>query len=114
MTVVGFVIVSHSEKIAEGTAELARAVSGGQVEIRAAGGDGAGGLGVTPERILEAIRSLEEKGVEEIQMFCDLGSSVGCTKALLDEEQGLKGKVHIMDAPIVEGTISAAVAASMR
>jgi dihydroxyacetone kinase DhaKLM complex PTS-EIIA-like component DhaM len=110
---VGFVVVSHSEKVAEGVCEMARGLSGGQVEIQAAGGDELGGLGVTPEKVLSALRDLEKAGVEDILVFCDLGSSVNVTKALLDEEPALKDTVHIMDAPIVEGTISAVIAALM-
>ena len=55
---VGLVLVSHSSKIAEGTAELVLQMAG-EVEIVAAGGDSDGGFGTDAERIEAAIRSLE-------------------------------------------------------
>ncbi len=114
--VVGLVIVSHHPKIAEGVAELVREMSYGHVTVRAAAGDADGAaLGTSPGRILEAIRAVEDAAqtVDEILLFVDVGSSVLCAKALLDQEPGLKERARVVDAPIVEGALAAAVAAFM-
>jgi dihydroxyacetone kinase phosphotransfer subunit len=107
--VVGFVLVSHSPKLAEGTADLVRQMAG-DVEISAVGGDSEGGFGTDPERIEAAIREI---GTEEILVFMDLGSAVLSAETvleMLDEET--RGKVQLVDAPFVEGAFSAGVTAS--
>ena len=106
---VGFVLVSHSPKLAEGTADLVRQMAG-DVEISAVGGDSEGGFGTDPERIEAAIREI---GTEEILVFMDLGSAVLSAETvleMLDEET--RGKVQLVDAPFVEGAFSAGVTAS--
>lgn len=103
-------MVSHSAKIAEGVAELLLAVTGGDAEVRAAGGGEDGSLGTSPGRVLSAIERVLAKA-EVVLVFADLGSSVMCVEALLDQEPGLKERVRLVDAPMVEGAVAAAVAA---
>ncbi len=113
---IGFVVVSHHPKIAEGVAELLQAVADGGVAVRAAAGDEGGALGASPGRILEAIEDLlgNVRGVGEVLIFMDLGSSVlGCRLLLEHAAPGLKGRVRLVDAPLVEGAFAAAVAASL-
>lgn len=106
---VGLVLVSHSPKIAEGTADLVRQMAG-EVEISAVGGDAEGGFGTDPERIEDAIR---ETGAEEVLIFMDLGSAVLSAETVLemlpDED---RRRVRLVDAPFVEGAFSAGVSAS--
>ena len=106
---VGIVLVSHSPRIAEGTAELVGHMAG-EVEVRAVGGDTEGGLGTDPDGILAAVEGL---GTDEVLVFMDIGSAVLSAETVLDMlEPGTKEKVRLVDAPLVEGAFAAAVMAS--
>jgi dihydroxyacetone kinase phosphotransfer subunit len=108
---VGIVIVSHSEKVAEGVKELANQMVG-EVSIAAAGGTCDGRLGTDIEKITKAIEAVySEDGV--IILF-DLGSAVMNSEMaveMLPEE--MQGKVEIIDVALVEGAVSAAVECSI-
>jgi dihydroxyacetone kinase phosphotransfer subunit len=106
---VGLVLVSHSPQIAEGTAELVRQMAG-EVELATVGGDAGGGFGTDPERIQAAIEDLD---ADEVLVFMDLGSAVLSAETVLEmlsSEQ--REKVHLVDAPFVEGAFAAGVVAS--
>ena len=106
---VGLVLVSHSPRIAEGTAELVRQMAG-EVELVAVGGDSDGGFGTDPERIEAAVRDLD---VEEVLVFMDLGSAVLSAETVLEMlPPETKEKVRLVDAPFVEGAFAAGVVAS--
>jgi dihydroxyacetone kinase phosphotransfer subunit len=107
--VVGFVLVSHSPKIAEGTADLVRQMAG-EVEMAAVGGDSDGSFGTDPDRIREAVEGLD---ADEVLIFMDLGSAVLSAEVVLEMlEEDLRDRVRLVDAPFVEGAFSAAVIAS--
>lgn len=109
---VGIVVVSHSEKIAEGVKELALQVADKKLQIAAAGGMADGGIGTDAVKISEAIRQSDTG--DGVVILVDLGSAVlssNMAMELLNEVDGLN--VRIADAPIVEGTISAVVQASI-
>jgi PTS hybrid protein len=107
--VVGFVLISHSSRIAEGTAELVRNMVG-EVEMAAVGGDSEGGVGTDPDRIRSAIEGLES---DEVLVFMDIGSAVLSAETVLETlEPELAEKVRLVDAPFVEGAFSAGVLAS--
>ena len=62
------------------------------------------------EAIREAIESLEAR---EILIFMDLGSAVMSAETVLEAlDDDLRGRVHLVDAPFVEGAFSAGVIAS--
>lgn len=106
---VGMVLISHSPRIAEGTAELVRHMAG-EVEIVAVGGDTNGDLGTDPERIQSAIESLD---TDEVLIFMDLGSAVLSAETVLELLQPeVARKVRLVDAPFVEGAFAAGVLAS--
>ena len=106
---VGMVLISHSAKVAEGTAELVRQMAG-EVALAAVGGDASGGTGTDPEAIREAIEGLQAR---EILVFMDLGSAVMSAETVLEMlDDDLRGRVHLVDAPFVEGAFSAGVIAS--
>ena len=106
---VGLVLVSHSPRIAEGTAELVRQMAG-EVELVAVGGDSDGGFGTDPERIEAAVRDLD---VEEVLVFMDLGSAVLSAETVFEMlPSETKEKVRLVDAPFVEGAFAAGVVAS--
>lgn len=103
------VLISHSKQVAEGTAELVRQMAG-EVALAAVGGDSEGGTGTDPDAIREAIEGL---GAREILIFMDLGSAVISAETVLEMlDDDLRGRVHLVDAPFVEGAFSAGVVAS--
>ena len=108
---VGMVIVSHSEKVAEGVKELASQMVG-DVLIAAAGGTSDGRLGTDVEKIMSAIESVySEDGV--ILLF-DLGSAVMNSEMALEMlPEEMQAKVEILDVALVEGAITAAIECSI-
>lgn len=109
---VGIVIVSHSEKIAEGTAELCAQMSQGAVNVVAAGGTDDHRIGTDAAKIEKAI--LEADAGDGVLVLVDLGSAVLSTDLafdLLSEE--VRARVALADAPLVEGGVVATVEASM-
>lgn len=106
---VALVLVSHSPKVAEGTADIVRQMAGG-VEVLPVGGDSEGGFGTDPERMQAAIEGAE---ADEILLFMDLGSAVLSAETVLEMlSTEDRDKVRLVDAPFVEGAFSAGVAAS--
>jgi PTS hybrid protein len=106
--VVGIVIVSHSRDIAAGAAELARQMAGPEVRIESAGGDVDGGLGTDGARVRAALDHAESG--DGVVILGDLGSAILTVRAVLDDGDG--GRARLADAPLVEGVVAAAVAAS--
>lgn len=108
---VGLVLVSHSASIAEGLAELAAQVAGPSVPIVAIGGAADGSLGTDGGKVLDALRHAAATGGAVVLM--DLGSSVLSVRAAQAELSAEElERLVIADAPLVEGTIAAAVTAS--
>jgi phosphoenolpyruvate---glycerone phosphotransferase subunit DhaM len=112
---VGFVLVSHSARLAEGVRELAEQVAQGNVPVVAVGGAEDGSLGTNALAIAQAIESLSmEEGVEGILVLMDLGSAVLSAETALEQlDEVLRDRVRMADAPFVEGAVAAAVEASM-
>jgi phosphoenolpyruvate-protein phosphotransferase/dihydroxyacetone kinase phosphotransfer subunit len=108
--VVGLVVVSHSEALAEGVVRLAREMGGEELKLEAAGGmDEPGALGTDAERVRAAIeRAMSDDGV---LVLMDLGSALMSAEFAVDMLDGDVGRVLLSDAPLVEGTVAAAVAA---
>jgi dihydroxyacetone kinase phosphotransfer subunit len=112
---VGFVLVSHSARLAEGVRELAEQVAQGNVPVVAVGGADDGSLGTNALAIAQAIESLSmEEGVEGILVLMDLGSAVLSAETALEQlDEVLRDRVRMADAPFVEGAVAAAVEASL-
>ena len=108
----GLLIVSHSEDAARGIAQIASGMAGGNVAIEGVGGNDEGRLGVSLTKIQDALSSLLSK-TEGILVIPDLGSSVLSSRGAIDmlppEDAA---KTLIVDAPILEGAMLAAVEAS--
>jgi phosphoenolpyruvate---glycerone phosphotransferase subunit DhaM len=110
--VVGIVIVSHSQKIAEGIVELTTPMANPDLKIIAAGGTSDGRIGTDAMRIMEAI--IEADDGDGVLVMVDLGSAVISTETAFDFlEDELRRRVKIADAPVVEGAFVAAVEASI-
>jgi phosphocarrier protein FPr len=108
--VVGIVVVSHSDALAEGVVRLAREMGGEELALEAAGGmDEPGVLGTDAERIRAAIeRAMSADGV---LVMMDLGSALMSTEFAIDLLDGASGPVKMSEGPLVEGAVAAAVAA---
>ncbi|MFC4543169.1 dihydroxyacetone kinase phosphoryl donor subunit DhaM [Halosolutus amylolyticus] len=102
---VGIVVVSHSERAAAGIREIAREV-GGDARIEAVGGTGDGRIGTTPGPIREAIEAVADDGVV---VLVDLGSAVMNAELAIEEAAA---DAVVADAPVLEGALNAAVAAT--
>ena len=108
---VGIVIVSHSEKIADGVKEVAEQMAP-EVKIYSAGGTEDGRIGTDAMKISSAIKNAFDK--DGVILLFDLGSSLmNAEMAIEFLDEDIKSKVEIIDAPLVEGTVVAAVYASM-
>lgn len=108
---VGLVLVSHSASIAEGLAELAAQVAGPSVPIVAIGGAADGSLGTDGGKVLDALR--KAAAGQGAVVLMDLGSSVLSVRAAQAELSAEElERLVVADAPLVEGTIAAAVTAS--
>ena len=101
------VIVSHSQKLAEGVVEVAKMMAH-NVAVIAAGGNENGELGTSYEKIAAAINEVYTDDGTAILM--DMGSAVMTAEIVLEgmDERRLK----LIDAPIVEGAILAAIEAA--
>ena len=101
---VGIVIVSHSEKLAESIVELTKMMAD-EAKIAAAGGLEDGSFGTSYERIKGAIDAVYSP--EGVIILMDMGSAVMTTEMVL-EEYGDE-KIRMADCPVVEGAIAATV-----
>ena len=108
---IGIVLVSHSAALAEGLAEMADQIAGGDVRIVAAGGGPDGTLGTRGDVIVGAI--VEADSGSGVLVLADLGSAILSVKAALASGDLDGTRALLADAPLVEGTIAAAVAASI-
>ena len=111
---IGIVIVSHSKGLAEATLELARQMTPAEVPIAVAGGidDPAHPIGTDPMAIVAAIDAVYSD--DGVIVLMDLGS------ALLSAEMALEflpperhAHIYLCEAPLVEGTLAAAVQAGI-
>jgi PTS hybrid protein len=108
---VSLVLVSHSAAIAQGVADLVAQIAGPDVRIVTAGGAVDGSLGTDGGRVLEALRAAAAGSGAVV--LVDLGSSVLAVKAALNElSEAESDRIAVADAPLIEGAVAAAVAAS--
>ncbi|MCS6521215.1 dihydroxyacetone kinase phosphoryl donor subunit DhaM [Curtobacterium citreum] len=106
---VGILVVSHSAAIATGTVELARQMAA-DVPMFAAGGTEDGGIGTSFEAITAGFEELG--AADAVVVLCDLGSAYLTTDTALDFlDDDARARVFVSQAPLVEGTVAAAVAA---
>ena len=104
---VGIVIVSHSQKLAEGVKELAEMMAN-DVHIEAAGGLDEGLLGTSFERVKVAIEDV--CGADGAVVLMDMGSAIMTAELAIEECRD--EAVRLVDCPIAEGAVLAALAAA--
>ena len=97
---VGLVVVSHIEKLAEGVVELVRLMAA-NAPIAAAGGLEDGTPGTSFGKIASAVERVNSGSGVAILM--DMGSAVMTAEMVL-ESMG-KRKVRLMDCPVAEGAV---------
>ena len=103
---VGIVIVSHSEKLAESIVDLTKMMADG-ASIAAAGGLEDGTFGTSYDRIKTAIDSVYSE--DGVIILMDMGSAVMTTEMVLEEYDSEKARM--VDAPIVESAVAVSVSA---
>ena len=101
---VGIVIVSHSQKLAEGVVELAKMMAA-NAPVAAAGGLEDGNFGTSYEKISAAIESVYSP--DGVAVLMDMGSAVMTTEMVLEDLE--RDNVKMLDCPLVEGAVLAAV-----
>jgi phosphoenolpyruvate---glycerone phosphotransferase subunit DhaM len=106
--VVGIVVVSHSADLAHGVADLARQMAGPDVRIEVAGGGPGGTLGTDDGLVRDAIRRANQGS--GVVVLGDLGSAILTIRHVLERQSN--GHAQLVDAPLVEGAVAAAVVAS--
>ena len=108
---VGLVFVSHSTKIAEGLVDLARQMAPNTVLVPAGGTD-EGGIGTSFTKVVSGIAAADAGA--GVVVLCDLGSAILTAETALDFlDDVVQERVRIVDAPLVEGGVAAAVAAEI-
>jgi len=101
---VGIVVVSHSEKLAQSLVELSKQMAPDAFVV-AAGGRDDGEFGTSYEKIKSAIQSVYSQ--DGVLVICDMGSSVMTAQMVVEELD--KSNIRICDCPFFEGTFKAAI-----
>ena len=108
---VGIVVVSHSEALADGVVVLAREMGGSELALVAAGGtDEPGVRGTSAERVQAAIE--QAMSPDGVLVLMDLGSALMSAEFAVELVGESPGRVLLSEAPLVEGAVAAAAAAS--
>ncbi|WP_250448673.1 dihydroxyacetone kinase phosphoryl donor subunit DhaM, partial [Actinotalea sp. C106] len=103
------VLVSHSQAAAQGVAEIAQQMAPDVTVLPAGGFDG--GIGTSPDRVLEAVESATAGG-SGVVLLTDLGSAVLTAEMVLEMlDEDVAARVRVPSAPFVEGAVAAAVEA---
>jgi phosphoenolpyruvate---glycerone phosphotransferase subunit DhaM len=110
---VSIVLVSHSSRLAEGAAEMARQIGSADIVVLAVGGTDGGDLGTSAARVEQALTEADQGA--GVVVLPDLGSSVLTTRAVLEDREQ-RGAPHtdivLVDTAFVEGAVAAAVTAA--
>jgi len=105
--VVSLVLLSHSRKIVEGTKELAEEMAR-EAPIFVAGGTDDGSMGSSYELIKDTIE--KAFSADGVIILYDLGSSAMTAALVLDDlDEQMRARIKLMNAPLVEGAVAAAV-----
>ena len=111
---VGLVLISHSGTLVEGLRDMVVQVAGDDVAVGIAGGTEDGRLGTSAPLIAAALRSTLAASDGGALVLLDLGSAaLSLELALEDLEPPDRERIHVTEAPLVEGAILAAVQASV-
>lgn len=107
---IGIVVVSHSNKISTGIVELCKEMARDDIKIISAGGTRDGRLGTDATLIMEVIE--EANSGDGVVILADMGSSIMSSEMAIEMlPEKIREKTIILDAPIVEGSLAAAIQA---
>ena len=105
---VGIVVVSHSQRLAEGAVELAKMMAH-EAKIAPAGGLEDGSAGTSFEKISAAVEEVYSD--DGVAILMDMGSAVMTAEMVIEAKKNKK--IIMLDGPVVEGTIVASLEAMM-
>ena len=105
---VGIVVVSHSQRLAEGAVELAKMMAH-EAKIAPAGGLEDGSAGTSFEKISAAVEEVYSD--DGVAILMDMGSAVMTAEMVIEAMD--EKKIIMLDGPVVEGTIVASLEAMM-
>ena len=105
---VGIVVASHSRSLAEGVVEVAKMMAP-EVPIIAAGGMDDGSMGTSCRKIIGAVKEVYSD--DGVALIADIGSSI--LSAEMAVEILKRPNLKIVDCPLVEGAVIAAVEAKI-
>ena len=105
---VGIVLVSHSQKLAEAMVDYAHMMAP-DAAVVAAGGLEDGSFGTSYEKIEAAIEKVH--GDDGVLVIMDMGSAVMTVKMVLEDMDD--DSVVMADCPFVEGAVEATVQAQV-
>ncbi|MGD2103761.1 MAG: phosphoenolpyruvate--protein phosphotransferase [Anaerolineae bacterium] len=110
---ISIVLVTHSEDLAAGVAELASQMAGEEsIPIFTAGGTEDGRLGTSFEKVVRALAQALEEG-EGVLVLVDLGSAVMVTQMAIESLPAeAQRRIRLTNAPLAEGAVSAVVTAA--
>ena len=101
---VGFVIVSHSSKLAEGVVDLTKMMAP-DVPIAAAGGMEDGNFGTSFDKIYQAVEEVYSE--DGVIILMDMGSAVMTAEMVIESMDGKK--IQMADCPVAEGAVAGTV-----
>lgn len=107
---VGLVLVSHSRTLAAGVVELVAQLAP-DVTVLAAAGTVDGRIGTSPDAVAAALPAADSG--DGVVVLPDLGSAVLSVRVALQDaaDDPARDRYVLVDAPFVEGAVSAAVTA---
>ncbi len=103
---VGFVVISHSAKLAEGVVDVTRMMADG-VPIRAAGGLEDGSFGTSYDKICAAVSEIYTD--DGVILMTDMGSAIMTAEMVMEAMEDKK--LVLADCPLVEGAVAGTVCA---
>ena len=101
---VGIVVASHSRRLAEGVVELAQMMAP-EVPMAAAGGMDDGSTGTSYKKILGAMTQVYSE--DGVAILMDMGSAAMTAEMAIEFLD--KPKLKLVDCPLVEGAVAAAI-----
>jgi phosphoenolpyruvate---glycerone phosphotransferase subunit DhaM len=111
---IGIVVVSHSEPLANAAVELASQMATNDPPTIEVAAGNAGELGTDATAIATAIQRADAaSGGDGVLVFTDLGSAVLSSEMALEFVDETRGRIYLSRAPLVEGLVAAVVQAAM-
>ena len=104
---VGFVVISHSNKLAQEIIEFVKIFNTENFSLENGGDVEKEAYGTNTANVKEAIKKADNGA--GVLVFVDMGSSIFHAQKAIEELQG-QVEVQIADTPLIEGLISAVAA----